>query len=414
VALQALLGFSTSGRAEGLRNPPPGSFDLGRSGGRFAHVDDSSAVWNNPANLVNVTNAEIQLTPSIVYLKVDHTPTSGASTETVNPWKFLPNAFGSMSWGEGRYAAGIGISVPYGLSVEWDESPSSPFHYTAPHFNQLVTVNVNPTFAVRVMDNLSVGVGLDVMASQLRFKQFYPWLIFPGSSGAGPHGEPHLRGTGWGVGGNIGVTWEFIPNHRFAFTYRSQQNVGYDGTFEISNVTPTASALGVTPESDFHTEIDYPNIIGVGYGVRLSDRVRVEINAEWLQWSRFSSLDIDTGNNNILFPRTSIQQDWKDTFTAGLGGDWQISEHLVARAGFQFYQSPVPDDTFSPSIPDSDQYVFTIGLGYRTGHHRFEAAYGLDIYADRDIQTSNPTQWNYDGQYEFNVHLFSVAYTYAF
>jgi len=33
--------------AEGFRNPPPGTFDLGRAGGRIAQVDDSSAVQQN-------------------------------------------------------------------------------------------------------------------------------------------------------------------------------------------------------------------------------------------------------------------------------------------------------------------------------------------------------------------------------
>src|SRR6266508_4190605 len=53
-------------RAEGLRNPPPGTFNLGRAGGRIAQIDDSSAVHQNPANLVELTGAEALLTPSVV------------------------------------------------------------------------------------------------------------------------------------------------------------------------------------------------------------------------------------------------------------------------------------------------------------------------------------------------------------
>src|SRR2546427_396185 len=49
--------------AEGLRNPPPGAFNLGRAGGRIAHVDDSSAATQNPANLVDVQGREFQFTP---------------------------------------------------------------------------------------------------------------------------------------------------------------------------------------------------------------------------------------------------------------------------------------------------------------------------------------------------------------
>ena len=50
--LTAIVLFSaTVAYSEGFRNPPPGTFNLGRAGGRIAQVDDSSAVQQNPANL---------------------------------------------------------------------------------------------------------------------------------------------------------------------------------------------------------------------------------------------------------------------------------------------------------------------------------------------------------------------------
>ena len=64
------------------------------------------------------------------------------------------------------------------------------------------------------------------------------------------------------------------------------------------------------------------------------------------------------------------------------------------------------------SIPDADQNVFTVGLGFKFGHNSFEGAYGLDFYDDRNITNDqNPA---FDGKYTFNVHLFSLAYRYSF
>src|ERR1017187_8463555 len=67
-----LLGANPAG-AEGFRNPPPGAFDLGRAGGRIAQVDDSSAVAQNPANLVDVARTEFQFAPSVVYIRAEFT-----------------------------------------------------------------------------------------------------------------------------------------------------------------------------------------------------------------------------------------------------------------------------------------------------------------------------------------------------
>src|SRR5277367_6549782 len=89
--------FAANLQGEGFRNPPAGAFDLGRAGGRIAQVDDSSAEQQNPANLVDLTNAQIQLTPSVVYIGVDYkSSVSPDSASTIKPWKLLPNFFASM------------------------------------------------------------------------------------------------------------------------------------------------------------------------------------------------------------------------------------------------------------------------------------------------------------------------------
>jgi len=407
-----IAGTTVSARAEGLRTIPPGAFDLARSGGRFAHVDDASAVWNNPANLIDLTNTQVEVVAAPIYIEVDYSSATG-DVQTENPWKFLADAFLAVPLKDGKYALGLGVTMPYGLGVEWGhDSPASPFYYTAPYRSGMVSFNVNPSFSVRLLDNLNLGIGLDVLWSELDIRQYYPWFTFPGSTGTELDGDARLKGSGWGFGGNVGLTWEFIENHRLAATYRSQQTVSYEGDFTIDNITPTAAFFGATPTSGFSTEIGFPNIVGFGYGIKLSDKVRIEANGEWLQWSRFQSLDLDIGNNNFLLPSTSTPQNWNDTFTAGIAGDYRINQHFVVRGGYQFYESPVPDSTFSPTIPDSNQHVITVGLGYIGPHHSVELAYGLDLYAKREITTAqNPT---YNGTYEWTVHLFSLSYRYAF
>src|SRR5439155_13197385 len=77
--------------AEGFRILPPGTFNLGRAGGRIAQIDDSSAVHQNPANLVDLANPEVQFSPAMVYLKSDFTSGNGQTSSTEEPWKPLPN-----------------------------------------------------------------------------------------------------------------------------------------------------------------------------------------------------------------------------------------------------------------------------------------------------------------------------------
>ena len=403
--LLVFMSVAVTAIGEGFRNATAGTFGLGRSGGRIAQVDDASAVQHNPANLTGITNTEAQLALSVIYINVDYQSPLGQSASTIHPWKVLPNFFLAMPLKNDRYAVGLGVTVPYGLANQWNSSatafsqkpPYGSLTYFAPHYSQLITINLNPTIAVKLTDKISLGAGLDVMWSDLEFKQFLSPNV--------PNLQAHVEGDGVGIGGNLGLTWHITERQQLALTYRSTMTVDYSGTTKFDN-------LPGVPSTSFGSQIKYPNIISVGYGINLTDKIRVETDFEWLQFSQFRNLPVNVGNNLLGVPSQSIPEKWKNTFTVGIGGDWKFADHWVLRAGYQFFESPVPDTTFSPTIPDANQNVFTIGLGWKGRHSSLEAAYGLDFYNERNI--SNDQNPAFNGKYTFNVHLISLAYNYAF
>lgn len=406
-----LVALAVSAHGEGFRNPTAGSLGLGQSGGRRVHVDDASAVVHNPANLLGIAEPEVQVAPSVVYYRVEFESTFGQD-ETRNPWHVLPNVFASLPLVTNSMALGLGVTTPYGLGSEWEQSASSPLRYVAPYKTDLKTVNVGASLAVRLAPGLTLGGGLDVMWSELEFKQHYPWLLFPGSTGLEPDGDFRLKGDGLGFGGNVGISWELLEGHTLAATYRSPVGIRYDGGTELSNITPVAQALGATATGPFRTRIEFPTIVGAGYGVKVSDRVRLEVNGEWLEFSRFDALRVDAGNNAFLLPTTEVRQDWKDTFTVGVGGDWRFADHWLLRAGYQYFESPVPDETLSPSIPDANQHVVTAGLAWRYRGHALEASYGYDWYDRREVSNNQVAAFN--GRYDITVHMLAFAYRFRF
>jgi long-chain fatty acid transport protein len=393
--------------AEGFRNSTIGTSDLGYSGGRIAQVNDATAVQNNPANLIDVTNAQLSFTPSVIYINVDYKSADGQSATTIHPWKFLPNFFAAMPVMSDRLVAGLGITVPFGLGNQWKSSssafrqPTGGLAYTTPNYSELLTINVNPSLAYKVTDSIRVGAGLDVMWSSLEFSQFLP----SGAPPALPNLSAHITGHGVGVGGNMGISWLVTDKQTLSLTYRSTMTVDYSGTAGFYNYPGT-------PSTSFHSQVKYPNIIGAGYGIKLTDTVSLGTDFEWLQFSQFKNLPIKLGANALGVPSQNIAEDWHNTFTAGIGASWQFAEHWVLRGGYEYFETPVPESTFSPTIPDSNQNVLTIGIGWKYGHHSLEASYGQDFYSDRTItHDENPA---FDGKYTFNVHLISLAYDFSF
>lgn len=384
--------------AEGFRNPPPGTFGLGRSGSKIAQIDDATAITHNPANLTDISGPDLALPIMALYYKVDYTGTNGTAT-TKDPWKFLPAAYFSTPLKDERFVAGAGITSPYGIANEWEEGGA--FNYSAPYFTELKTINFNPTFAWKISEQFRLGIGLDVMWSELRLKQRIPW-------GTGlPDGQMIGKGDGFGFGGNLGFTWQVNEKNRVAVTYRSQMTIDYDGTFNLENIPPGAPLL---PQSDFASSITFPNIVGLSYGHEVNKNLRFGVDVEWLQFSNFDTLPLSIGQSFASVP-SEIRQDWVNTFTVGIGGDWRFAEDWVWRFSYQYYQTPVPDETFSPTIPDSDQNVVTTSVGYGFGQSVVELAYGLVLYDDRTIATAQTSAYN--GNYSLNVHLISASYRFT-
>jgi len=410
--LLGVLGSLPAG-AEGFRNPPPGTFDLGRAGGRIAQVDDASAVQQNPANITDLLNPEFQFTPSIVYIHINYRSPSGDETATTkHPWKLLPNLFATMPLCDGKLALGVGVTVPYGLANEWSKQtsafdrPAGAWRYQSPFLADLKTINFNPTIGLKVNDHLSLGAGLDVMWSELALEQFYPWFASTGNL-ASPDGRVDVEADGIGAGANFGATVHVTEHQRLAFTLRTPIRVDYTGHFRVNNVPG-----GGKMRDEFDTSIKFPTIIAAGYGIDLTDKIRLESDFEWLEFSNFKSLALKSQTASSLGYPSSIPENWHDTFTAGIAGDWKFTDNWVARLGYQYYESPVPNSTFSPTIPDANQNVVTFGLGYHHGHYALEAAYGLDFYDHRNITNDQNPAFN--GKYTIHVHLFSLSYRYSF
>ena len=400
----------TEGFGEGFRNPPPGAFSLARAGGRRAQIDTPDAVYHNPANIVDIPGFSAEFSPTFVYLKVEHdNALTGQRAETTDPFKVLPHVFGTFPIIKDRLSAGLAITSPFGLSNEWDDegafAEDGAFRSATAWYTELLTFDISPALSWRINDRVSIGGGLDIIWSELTLKQYYPAFPALGISENPVKAQAH----GMGVGGNLGITVNITERQRAAVTYRTPFEIEYEGDLFFGH---PPMLPGASEKSDFNSEIDFPGILGFAYGIELTDTIRLESNVEWIEFSRFERLPIDAGQNAPFFPE-GIEQDWDNTFTIGLAGDWRFHENWTWRGGYQFYETPVPDHTFSPTIPDSNQHAITTGLSFASGAHQAELAYGYIRYDDRDINNTGAAGL-FNGHYEMAVHLFSVGYTYHF
>lgn len=410
----AMIG-SPPAWAAGFRNPPESATGLGKLGARYTLVDDASAMAFNPANLSGLESGSGMISADLALSETEFDSVLGHA-KTRNSGAILPNAFFAWPSKELGGVLGIGLTTPFGQSTEW--SKTSVFRYTAPYFAELAVLNVNPSYAVKLTDALSAGVGADVFYSSLDFRQIFPWSLVTGSALA-PDGVTRFDADGWGVGGNVGLTWRIGERHLIGLIHRSPVSVDYDGDFTVSGMPPPLMAAGLTPESDLETKIKFPALTGLGYGVRVSDTLRLGVEAEWVEFSTFDTLDLDVANNQpLLGAGAKVPESWNDTWTAAAGAEWQCSKNWQLLAGYIFMENPVPDRTFSPTLPDGDQHVVSLGAGCTGARDRFHFTYATSFNENRTIRNpvdpASPAA-SYNGHYDIkNSHMISASYSRAF
>jgi len=403
--------------AQGLRNPPEGAAALGHVGGGVVLTEDASAISQNPANLTDLKQAEVMPAMTVIRTKTDFTGPAGTAS-TDDPWKMLPNVFATYPIANSCYVMGVGITTPYGQSMVWNQDGA--FRYTAPYSASLAVVNVNPTLAARLNDKVSVGVGVDAYWSRLEMKQRFPWSAMTRNP-LTPDGAIVAKGDGEGIGANAAINVKITANQTLAITYRTPFKVDYSGDLDVSDMPAGARALGLSPSSDFDSSINFPAEAALGYGIKLSQTVRVGADVEWVQSSRYKTLELDGGNDNALLNASgtanpmapvSVRQNWDDSWTAGFGVDWLALPDVTLRAGYIHLWNPIPDETLAPTLPDISRDVVSVGLGYHHARHEFDIAYAYSIIPDRTV--SNDQNPAYDGTYETSSHIFSASYAYSF
>jgi len=377
--------------ADGYRNPPPTAEGIAKSGVNMVFVDDASAISYNPANLALQTNASYVGSFTFARTETTYSPFPGASAESDGDWNILPNVYYSQPIGGKGWAAGLSINSPYGQGVSWNKSDFAPAAVptnTVPYEASIMFININPTVAFPVHETVFIGVGLDLVYSKLELKAVNGVFIPPVTQ---LYFDSEGEGDGWGFGGNLGLTWLPTERQRVALTYRSRVDIDYEGDF----------TFGGASAGDFETTIKYPNIIGIGYGIQLTDDIQIETQLEWLQWSVNDTQPLVAGGVS-----SPVENNWDDTFTLGLGGSWAAADSLVFRTGYAFIPSPIPDATVTHLLADEDRHALSFGVGYAFGSHLVDLAYTFSIYDDRD---STPS-----GAYEVDSNLIGMTYSYSF
>ena len=406
--LLVLLFTASTSFASGFRLPGAGVKAMGMGFAFTAQADDPSAIYFNPAGLLQLKGQNIMVGGTYVRENggefTGTTPlTGGASAnETQKSLNFfIPNAYYTKTTPDGYFAYGVGIFAPFGLGQEYGNANTSIFRNQITKID-LQTIVVNPTIAFKVNEYLNVGVGIDWMYAKAKLNKT-PVNLGIGDNTAGGNNNLYQSaleadGNAWGY--NFGL--QLIPskNVRVGFNFRSPFSMSFkDGDVDLSDIsTAGRAALGGASVSQafflgatsYHTEgstvINMPATAALGVAYTF-EKLTVEVDADWTFWHSFSNLAIDIAvPKPPVLASTDTPKEWKDVCAIRVGLEYRVTDPLALRAGFVYDPSPVPANTMGPELPDSDRLNYMVGLGYKIGPWTIDVA---GMYIDKKDRTVN-------------------------
>jgi long-chain fatty acid transport protein len=424
--------------AAGFRLPEAGVKAMGMGFAFTAQADDPSAIYFNPAGLMQLQGTNMMIGGTYVYEKggtfTGTTPVDNVfanKSETQKTLHFIiPNGYVTHTDKARGIAYGIGVFAPFGLGQEYSSVSTSIFRNQITKID-LQTVVVNPTIAFEIDEVLSIGFGIDYMYGMATLAKT-PWS--PALGGNLYNLELEGDGDAWGY--NFGLLLAPSKEVKIGFNYRSPFHLEIkEGDVDIANINSTVPFVPnpVPPPAAFtaaqvfggtsyatkgSTTIEIPATatLGISY---TKNRLTVEVDADMTFWSSYKSLNIDIQNNNPLLPDSFSQKNWTNEVALYVGGEYRVTDPLALRLGFRYDPTPVPAATMGPELPDADKMYYCAGAGYKLSNWIFDVSYMYVDKQDRTVnnQTTPPPPsvgTGFNGTWSGDAHLVSLDVGYKF
>jgi len=389
-----------------------GATDVGTaSAGRAALANDASTAFGNPAGMTRLASqAQFGLQPLIVTTEFDTgAGTTIAGTNGGNAGGFVPSGgvYGIYGpWEDLRL--GFAFNSYAGGSLNYDSDWVGRYIVTE---GTLLTFNLNPVIAYRVLPWLSLGAGFSVQWAKLKSE-----LAVNNIAEGLADGRMQYDDTNFGFGGNVGALFEIDTQTRIGVTYRSQVDQGFDDVPSFAQLGPgletILQAAGVL-DASLGLDLTIPQEVMVSVYRDVTDDLAVMANFNWQDWSQFGDIGVSL---STVPPRSqAVDADFDDTFQAAVGAHYRLAAPTLLQLGFAYDTSAVSTANRSPTLPVDRQIRFGVGVQYDVNaDYVIGFAYEYADLGSADIDVTRPSG-TVQGDYEANsLNVFNLTVLHRF
>lgn len=349
--------------------------------GEAAVVEDAGTNWYNSAGLVYLPQQVVgALTDVYQETRFKGTSTApspipgfpgyvnGNAKASSYPNAVLPALHYNYPFKD-RYAVGISIVPAWGLMEDYGESSDVRYN-----LNKISTktIDVAPSFAMKVTDRWSFGLGPDFHYFSLQSRSHaFTQPLTPNDS------LSRYNANNWGRGWHAGILFRVNDATRIGFNYRSKIVMNMTGG---SNFTLNDTANFQTDQ--FKVSIPLPPVMTLSAYHDINATWAVMGTATYEQWSVIQyyygqnfqqppSAAAPTGRVNVVLP-----QQFVDTLDLSAGAHYKVNDKWMLRGSLKFVGTPTRDAYRALSFPDGKKLGINLGA-----HYQVNKKVGLDMIA---------------------------------
>lgn len=394
IALVGLCLFLYAGPVEGagFAQGMQGAKSSGMAGAVTARKDLRESGYFNPASYAFEPGLTFGFGGALVMGQMAHIdPQTGERTETL-PGSGMP-PYAHVAYSDGMFAGSLSFLVPFGSGLGWPEDWAGRFEITE---IGLQALELSPSVAFRPIPQIAIAAGPRILNATVEYKRRINTVNPP------QEGSVHLGTAGWGRGWQASILGEPIEDWTVGLSYRSQVRFDFAGAAHFENIPIEMSHRA--HDSAATTTLVLPGRLALGTAYEFGFGLLLSADVEYMGWRTFDEFAINFESEGV--PDVAEPRNWNDTVALRIGAEYGgLAEGLALRTGVAIDPSPSPRDTLSPSLPDTNRVVATLGASYAFG-------FGLEVDGAYGRVFMSPTSSEgeaFPGDYRASVNLLSLG-----
>jgi long-chain fatty acid transport protein len=324
-----------------------------------ARANDAGTAFSNPAGMTRFNEPEKLAGATLVYIDAGFSTngdnTADGKSGSVNKHILPMGSFSYVRPVSDKLRLGVSAHNYYGLAFDMPDDWVG--RYSTVQI-ALVAPQVQPAVAYKVNDWLSVGAGAALTLGYLRDKMRVE-SIPPG----GPDGKLRIEDTDIAVQYNLSIMLQPWQHTRIGFRYLTETDLKFKDSPDISGVDLPIDF----PKEKLELGIKMPRAIDAAIHHQWTDKLAVLGSVGWEEFSRFGKVQVGLESTGTS---TTLDADFRDVWTFGVGAEYQYKPDLELTAGASFASSYSSDRTRSISVPLGTQYRYGIGFKHTRSDKR--------------------------------------------